>query len=75
MRICGLQVNIDELNTTARAKLDILFFNRVGKTGSEMVDGLIELLADQSVNNFNLYYPGKYQSRISWMPIKQEVTS
>ncbi len=35
--------------------------------------GLIELLAQDEVNNFNLYYPGKYESRMSWLTLKKEV--
>jgi hypothetical protein len=34
---------------------------------------LIELLAQDEVNNFNLYYPGKYESRMSWLTLKKEV--
>ena len=96
--MCFTQTPLSALNTTARAKLDILFFNRVGKTGSEMVNGrfsnnlsellqliiwsystyrhfagLIELLAQDEVNNFNLYYPGKLESRMSWLTLKKEV--
>ncbi|CAG0894618.1 unnamed protein product [Darwinula stevensoni] len=62
----------EDVNTTGRAGLELLFFNRVGKTGSEMIDLLIEYLSEDNVNNFNLVYPTKQQTRKSWLTIEKE---
>jgi hypothetical protein len=52
----------EELNNTAKAERDLLFFNRVPKVGSQMMMALMEALAARSRFQESLFRPKSFRT-------------
>ena len=50
-----MQTEAANLNNTKNAEVDLLFFNRVPKVGSQTMMRIIDILSRVSVNNFSAY--------------------
>ncbi|EDW76758.2 uncharacterized protein Dwil_GK19598, partial [Drosophila willistoni] len=62
-----------KLNNTQYARLDVVYFNRAAKVGSEAMMELLETMHKGSPNNVTVITKGPFESRSRLLPQKQQM--